>query len=458
MYLYFIGLFVYCAVLVLIGVLLAKKNPDFDAYFYGKRKLGSFLIFFTVTASWFGAASTIATVNAAYKTGFNAVWLLGIPTIITITVFIIINKKIRETRFISLPVLLEKYYGKIVSSFASFLIFFYMVLLAASQLVAWGKFVGNFTGQNYQTAVISGAVVVIIYSYLGGYLSVVFTDGLQFLLLTLSLIYLMVFFKDTTPLFKPTDFDFFADSHHNILMTVSFTLAWVISPIIWQRLASARSAKISRRGLLVSIAAFSILYFWVIRVGIYLRSISAATAGTKGGDIFAFVIKNWLPAGGSLLVFLGIAAAIMSTTDTAVNVGALTLVKDVFKIKRKSKTVVYAKIATFISGTLAVLIALKFNSIIKTLGLASEIMAEGLFIPGMYLLFFKKKRPLAALLSLVMGGGFSLLVFINAYGLALPLPQWPYSLPYGLGLSLLGFITGWLFDKKKPGESIVVKR
>jgi SSS family solute:Na+ symporter len=111
--------------------------------------------------------------------------------------------------------------------------------------------------------------------------------------------------------------------------------------------------------------------------------------------------------------------------------------------------VVYAKIATFISGTLAVLIALKFNSIIKTLGLASEIMAEGLFIPGMYLLFFKQKRPLAALLSLVMGGGFSLLVFVNAYGLALPLPQWPYSLPYGLGLSLLGFITGWFFDKKK---------
>ncbi len=80
--------------------------------------------------------------------------------------------------------------------------------------------------------------------------------------------------------------------------------------------------------------------------------------------------------------------------------------------------------------------------------LASEIMAEGLFIPGMYLLFFKKKRPLAALLSLVLGGGFSILVFVNAYGLSLPLPQWPYSLPYGLALSLIGFITGYFFDKK----------
>ena len=251
---YLIGLFIYFVVLVVIGIFLSRKNPDFDSYFYGKRKLGSFLIFFTVTASWFGAASTIATVNAAYKTGFNAVWLLGIPTFTTIFIFIIINKKIRETRFVSLPVLLEKYYGKPVAAFASFLIFFYMVVLAASQLVAWGKFVSAFIAENYEITVITGAVVVILYSYLGGYLSIVLTDGLQFLLLTLSLIYLVLFFKFKGSIltFKSTDFSFFADSYRNLLMTVSFTLAWVISPIIWQRIASARSEKASKRGLVMS--------------------------------------------------------------------------------------------------------------------------------------------------------------------------------------------------------------
>jgi SSS family solute:Na+ symporter len=441
---YLIGLFIYFAVLLVVGIILLRKNPDFDAYFYGKRRLGSFLVFFTVTASWFGAAATIATVDAAHETGFNAVWLLGVPTFTTIIIFILINRKIRETRFVSLPVLLGKYYGKTVSGFASFLIFFYMVILAASQLVAWGTFVGDFIGQHYEAAVITGAAVVILYSYLGGYLSIVFTDGLQFLLLALSLVYLVLFFKGSATAFKTTavDFDFFANSRHNILMTISFTLAWVISPIIWQRIASARSAKASGRGLLMSIAAFAGLYFMVILVGIYLRDFQGP------GSIFAFVVKNWLPLGGSILVFLGIAAAIMSTADTAINVGALTLVKDVFQIKHKSRVVVYARVATFFSGILAVLIALKFDSIIETLGLASEIMAEGLFIPGMYMLFFKKKKPLAALLSLIMGGGFSIIVFINAYGLSLPLPQWPYSLPYGLALSLLGFITGYLLAKK----------
>jgi SSS family solute:Na+ symporter len=439
------GLSIYFVVLVVIGILLSRQNPDFDSYFYGQRKLGSFLIFFTVTASWFGAASTIATVEAAQENGFQAIWLLGVPTITTVIIFILINRKIRETRFVSLPVLLEKYYGKIVGSFASFLIFVYMVLLAASQFVAWGKFVGPFIGQNYEITVITGAAVVIFYSYLGGYISVVLTDGLQFFLLVLSLLYLIIFFKSTTPLVKPGDFDFFSNSEYHLLMAISFTLAWVISPIIWQRIASAKSAKASKWGLFMSIAAFALLYFWVIRVGIYMRSIPSST----GSDLFGSVVENWLPAGGSLLVFLGIASAIMSTSDTAINMGALTLVKDVFQVKRKNKVVLYARIATFISGTLAAVVALRFDSIIKTLGLASEIMAEGLFLPGMVLLFFKKKCPLAALLSLVLGGGFSLLVFVNAYGLSLPLPQWPYSLPYGLALSFSGFVIGYLLEKKQ---------
>lgn len=449
---YLISVIVYFIVLAVIGLLLSRKNVNFDAYFYGERKLGSFLIFFTVTASWFGAASTIATANKAYTHGFQAIWLLGVPTVLTILVFIFLNKRIRAIHFISLPLFLEKYYGKTVSSFASFLVFFYMIVLAASQFVAWGQFIGPFTGQGYEITVMTGAVVVILYSYLGGYISVVLTDGLQFLLITLSLLYLMIFFKGTPAVLveKSGDTNFFPEPAYSLLMTFSFTLAWVISPIIWQRIASARSARSSKWGLIFSMGAFSILYYWVISVGIDMRQFPGV--GESSGDILGEVVKNWLPLGGAILVFLGIAAAIMSTADTAINVGALTLVKDVLQIKRNHRVVLYAKIATFISGILAALVALKFNSIIKTLGLASEIMAEGLFIPGMAALFFKKKRPWAGLLSLIGGGGFALLVFANetrVLGLSLPLPHWPYSLPYGLGISLAGFLFGFFLTGKK---------
>ncbi len=320
-----------------------------------------------------------------------------------------------------------------------FLFFFYMVLLAASQFVAWGQFVAPILGTSQQIAILGGAFIVILYSYIGGYRSVVLTDGIQFFLLIAAIICLLIFFFRIPAPFSSYDFHIFTDLHKHVLMTVSFTLAWVISPIVWQRIASAKSQKASRRGLFLSIIAIILLYSSVIFIAISIRSLPNPSLG--------HLINHALPQTAGILVFIGIAAAIMSTSDTAINLGALTLVKDILPGSISPQMIHYSQISTFITGGLAALVALRFDSIIKTLGLASEIMAEGLFIPGMVALFYKIRKPLAGLLSILAGGGFAMLVFLNAYGLSLPLPEWPDSLPYGLLLSLTGFIIGFLLDK-----------
>jgi SSS family solute:Na+ symporter len=93
-------------------------------------------------------------------------------------------------------------------------------------------------------------------------------------------------------------------------------------------------------------------------------------------------------------------------------------------------------------------VATRFQSILQTLGLASEIMAEGLFVPGMAMFIFRKKRPLAGGLSLLFGGGFAMLGFLSALKvLPLPLPRWPDSVPYGVALSVFGFAAGYLIDR-----------
>jgi SSS family solute:Na+ symporter len=438
---YWLVLAGYFSILITAGLILKKKSLDFNQFFYAGRKLGSFLIFLTITASWFGAASTIATVEEGFDKGFGAIWLLGIPTMSTIIVFILINKRIRKTHFISLPHFLEKHYGQLVASLASLLIFFYMVILAASQFIAWGKFAAYFMGVNYELTVIIGAIIVIFYSYFGGYLSVVLTDGLQLLLLASSLIFLIGFLPPCQSCWKPGDFILNGDLNKNLLVTISFTLAWVISPIIWQRIASAKSKKSSRNGLVFSLVFFAILYSVIIIIAILLRQYQLSNLGE--------VIKSILPAGGGILVFIGMAAAIMSTADTAINIGALTLVKDVFKIKNPSKILISARTTTLLTGIIAIIIAIKIRSIIIALGLASEILAEGLFIPGMYALFFKKRRPWAGRLSLCSGGAYSVISFSTAYGLETPFPQWPYSLPLGLIIASLGFSVGLIIDKKK---------
>ena len=427
---------------LLLGIAVASRRPsrEFDAFFYGNRRLGAGLIFLTVTATWFGAASTIATMEEAFRIGFRAVWLLGVPTGCTVLCFIALNRRIRAVRLVSLPHFLADRYGAATARLASLLIFFYMVLLAASQFVAWGRFTAHSLGGHTQ-AVLVGAGVVILYSLVGGYLSVVVSDGLQLLLLTLALLYLLGFLSGPPLPLQPGDFAFGETLGPSLLMTLSFTMAWVISPIVWQRIASARSARASRTGLAYSLAAFVLLYTAVILIAIHLRGVPGAGFAARIGRI--------LPAGGAILVFLGIGAAIMSTADSALNLGALTLAHDILPASwRSRRRPGLPQVATLICGILAATIALRFQSIIHVLGLASEVMAEGLFIPGVAALLMKTRSPRGGLLSLCLGGGFAVLTFINAYGLDLPIPAWPHSLPLGLLASMTGFLAGALWDRR----------
>ena len=109
-----------------------------------------------------------------------------------------------------------------------------------------------------------------------------------------------------------------------------------------------------------------------------------------------------------------------------------------------------SRISTLMVAALAWLVATRFQSILEALGLASEILAEGFFIPGVAMLFMRRPFPTAGLLSVSLGGGYAVLAFLGGTGLlSLPLPQWPYSVPLGLALSLGGFLGGLAWDRRK---------
>jgi len=436
----FIWLSVYFIGLLLIGALAGRKLQSFENYFFAGRKTGVFLLFITITASWLGAAATLATMEASFRKGFWAAWLIGIPTVSTLLLFVLLAARIRSANFVSLPGFLYDHYGKTFKSLSSVLVFFYMVVLAASQLVAWGQFVSGFFGLGYQATVILGAIIVLAYSATGGFRSVLITDLMQFFLLSAALIILFFCLSPSMPQTVGFDPAQTQDLPSHLLITLSFILAWTVSPIIWQRIAAARSTAVARKSLLISAVVFSLIYFLVMQIGIKFRFYLS-----DFGSFSAF-LQNHLPYWCLVPVFIGIAAAIMSTVDTALNIAALTLVSDIGK-NRENRAVFRARLATLLSGALAMLVAFRFDSIISTLGLASEIMAEGLFVPVLAALIWKRHAPLPGLLSLCAGGGFALLSFAKALGLPLPVLDWPYSMPIGVGLSLGAFILGCALEK-----------
>ena len=432
-----------------------------EDFFLASRNLTGFWVFLTLVASWIGATSFLVSVDEAFRDGVSSFWVMGVPAVLTVLIFFLfLARPIRQLSILTLPDLVELRYGRIVRHLASLLIIWYMILLASSQMVALGNFLQAFLGTSYISCLVIGTIVVLIYSVLGGFLSVVFTDGIQFFFLTGGIFGLFFFlaqsstvhdFSQAVQIFDKIDyFSFFFNVKKNSLIAFSFILAWLVSPIAWQRIQAARDVKSARQGLAATSIALFLMYG--IFVGIGLLSLPVLTGGKSGGSVISVIIasKTGKFLGG--ILFIAVVAAIMSTMDTAVNTGALSMTQDLyfqlFPQKITGRVLLISRIATVFITSLAFLVATQFQSILKTLGLASEIMAVGFFIPGVAMIFLKKKWPFAGFLSLVLGLGFALVGFFCEIGFfAFRWPEWPFSVPYGVALSLIGFFLGMLIDK-----------
>jgi SSS family solute:Na+ symporter len=460
---YFFILAAYLLLVLFIGLRFSRRMRNLVDYFLAARDLRAPLVFFSLTASWFGATSILVTADEAFRAGVSAFWLVGLPAVVTVLGFgLFLAGPIRRLDIVTLPDLVERRYGRTVRHLASLLIFWYMVVLASSQLVALGQFIKPFLRLAEFWSLALGTAVVLVYLLSGGLFSVVATDVFQFIFLAGGTIGLAVFIGRVSPVSQvleasrlagsPEYFDFFYDFKRSVLVALSFILAWTISPIVWQRIQAARSEAAARKGLFAAAGGFIILYGLVVLIGILCLPLFLGRP--LGHPLISEIITSKAGVIGGGLLFIVVAAAILSTLDTAINTGALTLTKDIYyglllpRGEGSSRSVRAGRAATLLTAVMAFAVATRFQSILKTLGLASEIMAEGLFVPGLAMLFLKRHRPLAGGLSLALGGGFALAGFFSETSiLPLRLPPWPFSVPLGLGLSLAGFAAGFLLDE-----------
>lgn len=443
-----------------------------EDFFLASRSLPASLIFFSLTASWFGATSILVTTDEAYRVGVSALWLVGIPAVATVILLaLFLAGPIRRSDIPTLPGLIEARYGKTVRHAVSVLILWYMIVLASSQMVALGQFLKPFLGLPYSWSLGIGTAVVLVYLLSGGLFSVVATDVLQCGLLAAGMAGLSVHLARLAPVGGVAEvarqagnagfLNLLNDGQRNVLIAVSFILAWTISPIAWQRIQAAGSVKKARVGLLAAAGAFVVLYGLVVLIGVFSRPLFSGQSLPHPVVSEIILAKAGVIGGG--LLFVAVAAAVLSTMDTAINTGALTLTRDIigeilpFSRKSHRHSVRTARLATILVALLAFGIATRMQSILHTLGLASEIMAEGLFVPGMGIFVLKKRTILAGALSLSLGGGFALLSFLAALKIVpVSLPPWPYSVPYGVGLSLIGFAVGYLIDRHSELASPIV--
>ena len=464
---YAAALVLYFAVLAAAGLRRSGRPRSLEDFFLASRSLSPGLMGLALCGAWFGAASILVSADEAWRDGVSAFWIVGLPAVLTIVLFaVFFVRPIHALESVSLSDLFELRYGRAVRHAATFLIVWYMVMLAASQMVAAGRFLSAFLVIPYGLGLVISAAIVLLYATIGGLRAVARADRVQFFLLAAGMCALVASLLSRTSFGaaaalaagsgKPGYFDFFHGAGRNGLIVLSFTLAWTISPIAWQRIRAVATAAGARRGLWLSAGLLALLYAAVVAAGILFLPLFGGEADGRM-LLSRFIAGAAGPVLGGLL-FVTVMAAILSTMDAAVNTGALSAARDIYQQifpgARDQALVRAGRWATCAVGAAAMAVAFRFQDILTTIGLASQIMAEGLFVPGMAMLFVRKRLPLAGLLSLLLGGGFSIVSFLNDAGaVRLGLPAWPYSVPLGVALGAAGFLLGALIEAlKSPAE------
>ena len=187
-------LILYKIFLIYIGWSTRKKNITIEDYFVGGKKLGPVITSISYAASNSSAWTLLGVSGIAFSQGVSTIWLvIGVvggmflswhkvaPSILEIT---------RQKNLITVPQLivsgLELNKRKTVLVASSFIIIFSFSFYIASQFQGAGNALSDTFGLGLVESVIISAVVIYIYTYLGGYLAVSITDTIQGFLMALT--------------------------------------------------------------------------------------------------------------------------------------------------------------------------------------------------------------------------------------------------------------------------------
>ena len=418
-----------------IGWYAWRRTHSFSDYILGGRKLGTWTTAISAGASDMSGWLLLGLPGYAYLAGFEAIWIVIGLFIGTCLNWYLVAPRLRIlsellNNALTLPEYLEYRFKdnshaiRIIS--AIFILLFYL-FYTSSGLVAGGKLFESVFGLPYSWAVLIGAITILIYTCLGGFLAVSWTDLIQGLLMALALSYVAIIslyslhgfdalFSSMTAL-NPELTNIFSSSSGEslgvigIISLLGWGLGYFGQPHILIRFMAINSVnqitsarRIALSWTLLGLATAVLIGF----AGIIL--LNTQLQGNDSEKVFIELLRlllHPLPAGICLAAIL---AAIMSTADSQLLVASSALTEDIYKLFNKSfngeaNLIPMGRAAVIIITVCALVLALQPDN--NVLDLVSYAWAGfgATFGPVILLsLFWKSMEKSSAIIGMISGG------------------------------------------------------
>ena len=190
---------VYLCFLLLVGFFTYGFSKTQEDYFLAGRKLGPWVTAFSERASGESAWLLLALPGAAITIGLGEIWsVIGIIVGITASWYLIAEKLRVETEkydSLTIPEFLHRKYkddSNIIRLFSALIIAFFFLFYVSAQFHASGKVLNSLFDLSPTTGITIGAVVIVIYTLMGGFFAVAWTDLIQGILMIGTLVILPI--------------------------------------------------------------------------------------------------------------------------------------------------------------------------------------------------------------------------------------------------------------------------
>lgn len=353
----------YFIIVLAIGVFffLKSKSNDEKDYFLGGRKMGPWVTAMSAQASDMSAWLLMGLPGSILAFGLGQAWIgigLAIGTALN---WILVAKRLRKFSkasgdSITMPQYLSNRFAttspalKIICAVV-FLVSF--TLYVASAFSAGSKvFSDLFPALGEQRAMLIFAVIILIYTFMGGYNAVCWTDFFQGILMLIALITVPIVVATTKELdtsalntitANGTDYSFttnlFAASWKEIVSGLGWGLGYFGMPHILVRFMSIEKPSMVKKSAIVAIIWVVITLFAAILIAYLGRMVIGADLLEAGKQelVFVTLARRLFPGFIAGVLLAAIIAASMSTADSQLLVASSSFTSDIYKpIMRKN--------------------------------------------------------------------------------------------------------------------------
>ena len=453
-----IAMIIYMAAVIFIGVFFAKRaNKSSENYFLGGRSLGPWVTAMSAEASDMSGWLLMGLPGVAYWSGLaDAFWTAAGLAVGTYLNWLIVSKRlrrysIRANNSITLPEFFSNRFReekKVIMTLAALFILIFFTVYAASCFVTCGKLFSTLFGAPYVAMMVVGAVFVLLYTILGGFLAESASDFMQSIVMICALAIIVVistvhagglgavvenareipgfleFFGIANPSLNEAGRQivengaplFGAASDYGWLNVCSM-LAWGLGyfgmPQVLLRFMAIRresELKMSRRIAMVWVLiSLSVAVF----IGIVGREIfpTMHLTATDAENIFVTLAESFLPPILAGFVMAGILAATISSSDSYLLIAASAFAKNIYQgLFRKKATdrevMNVSRITLLAIAIVAIFIAMDEDSVIFQIVSFAWAGFGATFGPLMlFSLFWKRINRAGAIAGMVSGAG-----------------------------------------------------